>query len=524
MATYNSDVVIAGGGLAGLGLASQLIEKRPDLSITVVERNRFPVHNTTAKVGESTVEIASHYLCDTLKLDEHFKNQHLQKFGLRCYFGTPQKDFSDYDELGASQRFKLPTYQLERGVLENHLYHRLVRQGVQFQQGVSVQSVAVARHNHQLHIVDDSNAKHTLKSRWLVDCAGRANLVKNHLQLHKPSNHKGNAVWFRVDKTLKIDEWSNNSQWRDRLVTKDRRWLSTNHLMGPGYWVWIIPLASGATSIGVVMDDQAFESAQLTDYDRALLWLSRNHPQCAEALADAKPLDYVVLTDYSYNCKQVFSEDGWGLSGEAGVFADPFYSPGSDFIALSNEILAHLITKDCSGQSITFDTKVLEIFFSGFFNNTISLYAGEYGGFGDRVMMSVKLVWDYCFYWGVLALIYYKNKLTDIAALRDLNHQLLETIELNASMQARLRERAQQRLVLPTTGAFIDQYPIPVLQHFIGQLDDPSVTLEQAIPKTLEIFKQISPMLANLLSDQPSREITELERELLGDFRHSVLS
>ena len=80
MSVIITDVIIAGGGLAGLGLAHQLISKRPELNIVVLERNTFPVDDTTAKVGESTVEIASRYLCHTLGLSEHFKDKHLQKF------------------------------------------------------------------------------------------------------------------------------------------------------------------------------------------------------------------------------------------------------------------------------------------------------------------------------------------------------------------------------------------------------------------------------------------------------------
>ncbi len=32
------------------------------------------------------------------------------------------------------------------------------------------------------------------------------------------------------------------------------RRLATNHYMGRGYWVWVIPLGNGETSIGVVFD------------------------------------------------------------------------------------------------------------------------------------------------------------------------------------------------------------------------------------------------------------------------------
>ncbi len=50
-----------------------------------------PMYATTPpeaahKVGESTVEIAAHYLRDILGLEEHLHTQHVRKFGLRMFF------------------------------------------------------------------------------------------------------------------------------------------------------------------------------------------------------------------------------------------------------------------------------------------------------------------------------------------------------------------------------------------------------------------------------------------------------
>jgi hypothetical protein len=52
--------------------------------------------------------------------------------------------------------------------------------------------------------------------------------------------------------------------------------LSTNHLLGKGYWVWIIPLASGATSIGIVADPQFHPYAEFNTFERAMQWLKKN--------------------------------------------------------------------------------------------------------------------------------------------------------------------------------------------------------------------------------------------------------
>jgi len=34
------------------------------------------------------------------------------------------------------------------------------------------------------------------------------------------------------------------------------------------------------------------------------------------------------------------------LTGEAGAFLDPFYSPGSDYIAMANTFITDLIVRD----------------------------------------------------------------------------------------------------------------------------------------------------------------------------------
>ena len=524
MSAVTSDVIIAGGGIAGLGLAQQLIQQNPELNIVLLERNRFPVPNVTAKVGESTVEIGSRYLSHTLGLQEHFASHHLQKFGLRCFFGKPQQDFSQQDELGVSQRFDLPTFQIERGLVENHLQLSLQSQGVTILDGVSIEQIQLSPGTQQVSYVDQNQQPQQLTGRWLVDTAGRRGLIKNTLQLHKPTSHKGNAIWFRVDKTIKIDSWSQDSHWRVKIVENGQRWLSTNHLMGPGYWVWIIPLGSGATSIGLVMDDQAFDQANIANYQSAVSWLSHNHPPLADALADAKLLDFVTLRDYSYDCQQLFSNDGWAITGEAGVFADPFYSPGADFIALGNDITSHLIGQQLKGEPITRASHVLQFFFTNFFSNTLSVYQGQYGGFGDRKMMAIKLTWDYAFYWGVLVLLYYKNAVTCVPTIKRFIPDLQHVIGLNQKMQARFRQRAEQRLVLEPQGMLIDQYRLPVLHEIIGQLTDQDLTLEQALPNSRRLLEQLEPILGDMLSTTSATGIGESERSLLADYRHYVMA
>jgi len=517
-----SDVIIAGGGLAGLGLAKQLKQANADLDIVIVEKNAFPRPRAIAKVGESTVEIGSHYLSKHLQLESHLQEKHLKKFGIRIFFGESTGDFLMRDELGVSQVFGIPTYQIDRGDIENHLATEVQSMGVKLIDQADIVAMDIGAEK-KLRIKTQDQEK-TLSSRWLIDTAGRASLIKNHLQLGAKNSHRAHAVWFRIDKKIIIDDWSASPDWRARCQPEGRRWLSTNHLMGPGYWVWIIPLASGVTSIGIVMDEQAFITSEIQNPQSAMKWLFKNQLRCAEAIGNAKFLDFVVLQDYSYGCKQLFSDQGWAISGEAGVFADPFYSPGSDFIAFANGFVASLITDQKNGQDIRLNALVFEKILKSIYQNTLSLYLNQYGGFGDRVMMSLKLLWDYTYYWGVLSLLYFRDALCDFNRIRPHAGELQKAQDLNQQIQSLFRVRASQRLVLPNRGIFIDQYQIPCLQYFNKILMHvPQTDLATELKNNMEMMRQVAVAVTNMLSDNPDKIPSDSERELLGDYRMSVL-
>ncbi|MFK7829763.1 MAG: NAD(P)/FAD-dependent oxidoreductase [Congregibacter sp.] len=518
-----SDVVIIGGGLAGLTLALQIKQANSDMDISVIERKLFPVPEKTAKVGESTVEIGSRYLKTTLGLEKHFSDRHLRKHGLRCFFGAPQDDFSAQDELGVSQLFGIPTYQIDRGAIENHLQAQLRSMDVSIIDGAQVADIDISGEQKTVD-VDRDGQRIRIQGQWLVDSAGRCNFLKSALDLSKDNNHKGNAVWFRVDKQIKLDTWSSNPEWQQRVVEKDTRWLSTNHLMGPGYWVWIIPLDNGATSFGIVMDDEAFSSADFSNYAGTIAWLREHHPRCAAEVESAELLDFVCLQDYSHSCKQLFSDQGWGVTGEAGVFADPFYSPGSDFIAFGNSFMTDLIGRWKSGNDIRLHSRVYDQMYQSFFASTLSLYEGNYGGFGDRRMMSLKLVWDYAYYWGVLSVLYFRGSLTDIGLLRELAPQMRKVQALNSSVQDQFRERAKMRAVLPAQGLFINQYLVPCLKRFSSQLDKPTASTREELLENIVVLERLAGHIGNLLSTNPGPRIGDDERELLGEYRHAVLA
>lgn len=88
------DVVILGGGLAALTLSIQLKRKKPDISILVLEKRETEAATAAHKVGESTVELGSHYLREVLDLKGYLEAHELPKHGLRFFLRTTQKKIS----------------------------------------------------------------------------------------------------------------------------------------------------------------------------------------------------------------------------------------------------------------------------------------------------------------------------------------------------------------------------------------------------------------------------------------------
>ena len=196
------------------------------------------------------------------------------------------------------------------------------------------------------------------------------------------------------------------------------------------------------------------------------------------------------------------------IAGEAGLFADPFYSPGSDFIAFANGFIGSLITAERRGQDIRVQTVVYERLLRSIYQNTLSLYTGQYGGFGDRVMMGLKLLWDYSYYWGVLSLLYFRDALCDFERIRPLAGELHKAQQLNQSIQALFRQRAERRLQLPNRGVFMDQYQIPCLQFFNKVLmGEPKLPLADELARNMAQVEQVAEAVSNALDQRGLRPL-----------------
>jgi len=276
----------------------------------------------------------------------------LRKFGFRFFFSEGRRDIDGVTELGASQPLPVQSWQIEPRRLRELSRPARAELGVRFVDSALIRRIQLGA-DDAVHRVTWQRAGDDLQQtecRWLIDASGRAGLIKRQLGLAQENAHAAHAVWFRISERIEIDRWSDDPAWKARCVTPTR-WLSTNHLCGAGYWVWLIPLASGSHSVGIVADPKYHPLERMNSFERAMDWLAEYQPRLFDDLDGRrdKLQDFAFFRRFSYDCKQIFCADRWALAGESGRFLDPFYSPGSDFIAIGNTFITELIARDRAG-------------------------------------------------------------------------------------------------------------------------------------------------------------------------------
>ena len=138
------DVVITGGGLAGLTLALQLKQSFADLDVLVLERRVHPVPMPRTRSANRRSRSAPTTSSEVLGLKHHLETAQLKKFGFRFFSSEGRRDIDAVTEIGASRYLAVPSWQLDRGILENFLAEEATRRGVRFLCGATVRDIELA--------------------------------------------------------------------------------------------------------------------------------------------------------------------------------------------------------------------------------------------------------------------------------------------------------------------------------------------------------------------------------------------
>jgi flavin-dependent dehydrogenase len=396
------DVVILGGAFSGASAAILLRRDAPHLRVLILEKaERFD-----EKVGEATTEMSAMFLTRRLAMWRHLENEHLPKEGLRYWFSNEKvTGHANASETGGFIRSTVPAFQLRRDALDEHLLATAVAEGAELWRPARALDVKLSDFDNTL-TVDVQGQTRTISCRWLLDASGRANFLGRKLNLiERNDEHPTAALWCRWKNVRHIDDLAARGGFSATNVGSRR--LGTNHYTGYGYWIWVIPLGNGETSIGVVFDKRLVGLHHSKNRPDDFVAFLKAIPALAELLDGAEPRmeDLRFYSHLAYSTKQYMGR-GWALVGDAAVFLDPYYSPGLDHASFSAEATVDIVKNE---ENV--DARIAEhneTFIRSYWRFFRAVYKDKYYYMGEGDLLSAAMLIDTAQYYIFVVLPAYK--------------------------------------------------------------------------------------------------------------------
>jgi 2-polyprenyl-6-methoxyphenol hydroxylase-like FAD-dependent oxidoreductase len=413
------DVVILGGGLAGLALARQLL-LQSDKRILLVDRRELPPRRQ--KVGEATVQCSGYYYGKVLDMQEHLLCEHYMKYNLRFYWpsGRGADGYEHCSQSYIRSLSNIVTYQIDRNKFEAELL-RVNRERPQFDFLAPVSGVAVDLAEdggaHRVRFRDPEGRPVECAARWVVDASGRDRVLARNLDLqrHSPVRHGSTFCW--VEGLVDFERFSDRTPQQVR-VNRQRAalghtpaLLATNHFCGEGFWFWVIPL-HGKTSLGLVYDSARVPYREVMTAEGMIDWVCRRYPLFARDLKRRRIVDRGGYASFAHDSAQTLSERRFALIGEACRFADPLYSPGGDLISLYNTMVTDaILTED--DETLSRKVRLYESLARAFYEAYLPSFAVSYDTLGDQEAFSLRYIWELSIYFALYVFPFINDLFTD---------------------------------------------------------------------------------------------------------------
>lgn len=290
-------------------------------------------------------------------------------------------------------------------------------------------------------------------------------LLQRQLDLTRKPKGRHAAAWLRVRGRVDVEAFvgPEANAWHGRMQDAER-YHSTCHLTGPGRWIWLIPLASGCTSVGVVFSDALHPPETFRNQAATLAWIGTHEPELAAALEGREVLDFHRLVGYSHTTRRPNSADRWSCVGDAALFADPLYSPGIDLVGLGNCVALDLVRQDRRGTLDAAEVTEQNRFLVAINDWVTQSIQRAYPYMGNPHVMGSKVVWDTAAAWSLLGPQMFGGLVTDVAARREARRTTSRFFSLTLAVQRLFTQWAEQ----PARRAafdFADYLAIPSLKR-----------------------------------------------------------
>ncbi|MBC6491885.1 NAD(P)/FAD-dependent oxidoreductase [Flavihumibacter stibioxidans] len=361
MIPSTTDVLVIGAGPAGTVAAS--IIKKAGFSVTIVEKLKFP----RFVIGESLLPRCMEALEEAGFLEAVKAKGFQEKYGAKFVKQGMICDYSFADQFTQGWTW---TWQVTRADFDKTLADCCVEKDIPLFYETTVTDIRFNGSDSITTVEDRDGNVHTIAAKFIVDGSGYGRVIPKLFNLDRPSSLPSRKALFahlRDDKRQSVHEPN-----RITIVTHK-----------PGVWIWVIPFATGITSVGYVGDPSFFEQYPGTDtevYDA----LIEAEPYLADRFRNAEKIfDTRLLQSWSATTDKFYG-DGFVLTGNVTEFLDPVFSSGVTLATVSSQLAANLVIRKLKGETINWEKEYTEKMMQGV--NTFRTYVNSwYDGTLDTI-------------------------------------------------------------------------------------------------------------------------------------------